>query len=240
MRPFAGFPPGGMKSTPVPNLVFSELLPQIEDLAELKVTLHVFWVLYQKKGFPRFVTLRELLDDGTLLLGLKGGGRAPEEALREGLGLAVARGTLLHLETELSGVEQELYFVNTDQSRKAVAKLRSGELDIGQVVLGGSGASTAVPERPNIFTLYEQNVGLLTPLLAEELSEAERLYPAPWIEDAFRQAVAYNRRSWQYIRRILERWAVEGKKDEEHRGGTYRTKEAPAYYRARKDFPGKW
>jgi len=60
-------------------------------------------------------------------------------------------------------------------------------------------------ERPNIFALYEQNIGLLTPMLADELRDAEATYPAMWIKDAFRQAVQQNARSWAYVRKILER-----------------------------------
>jgi DNA replication protein len=66
-------------------------------------------------------------------------------------------------------------------------------------------------ERPNIFVLYEQNIGLLSPLLAEHLIEAEKHYPYDWIEDAFREAVQRNKRSWSYIRAILRRWETEGK-----------------------------
>jgi DnaD/phage-associated family protein len=65
--------------------------------------------------------------------------------------------------------------------------------------------------RPGIYDLYEQNFGLLTPLVTEVVREAERQYPPEWIEDAFREAVAYNRRNWRYIRRILENWATEGR-----------------------------
>lgn len=238
MGTFGGFPAGALKSTPLPNLFFSELLPQIESLAELKVTLHVFWLLYQKKGFPRCVTLRELSGDGPLLLGLKGLGRPPAESLADGLQRATARGTLLHLAAELGGVVQELYFLNTGQGREVVAKLRSAEIDLGQVVLDSKEGTAAVPEQPNVFTLYEQNIGLLTPLIAEELSEAEKLYPAPWVEDAFKQAVRYNRRNWNYVRRILERWAVEGKEDEENRGGSYRTRERSASYGRWRRAPG--
>ena len=66
-------------------------------------------------------------------------------------------------------------------------------------------------ERPNIFTLYEQNMGLLLPLLAEELREAGEHYPVEWIEEAFRLAVQQNKRNWSYIRAILKRWESEGK-----------------------------
>jgi DnaD/phage-associated family protein len=66
-------------------------------------------------------------------------------------------------------------------------------------------------ERPNIFVLYEQNIGLLTPIIADDLREAEKLYAADWIADAFREAVAQNKRTWRYVQRVLERWAKEGR-----------------------------
>ena len=70
-------------------------------------------------------------------------------------------------------------------------------------------------ERPNIFELYEQNIGLLQPLLAEELEEAEATYPPGWILEAFKIAVEHNVRHWRYIRSILERWDREGRDDSE-------------------------
>ena len=75
------------------------------------------------------------------------------------------------------------------------------------------------PRKPNIFALYEENIGLLTPLIAEELKEAEKRYPQKWIEEAFREAVELNKRSWRYIARILESWASGGKESGEHRPG---------------------
>ena len=65
--------------------------------------------------------------------------------------------------------------------------------------------------RPDIFVLYEQNIGLLTPPIADELRQAEQTYPAGWIEEAFREAVALNKRSWRYIHAILERWRTQGR-----------------------------
>ena len=44
-------------------------------------------------------------------------------------------------------------------------------------------------ERPPLITLYEQNIGLLMPLLVDELREAEDRYPLHWIEDAIREVV---------------------------------------------------
>jgi len=69
----------------------------------------------------------------------------------------------------------------------------------------------------SIFTLYEQNIAMITPMIAEELKEAEKVYPEQWIKQAFEEAVMLNKRSWRYISRILEHWGSEGKK-----GGKYR------------------
>jgi hypothetical protein len=53
MKPFQGFP-SRMEFTSVPNLLFSAVLPQIDDLAELRVTLLLIAALYRKKGAPRY------------------------------------------------------------------------------------------------------------------------------------------------------------------------------------------
>jgi DnaD/phage-associated family protein len=52
-------------------------------------------------------------------------------------------------------------------------------------------------------------------MIADELKEAEELYPSTWIEEAFREAVSQNKRTWRYIARILERWEREGRTDGE-------------------------
>jgi DnaD/phage-associated family protein len=68
-------------------------------------------------------------------------------------------------------------------------------------------------ERPNVFVLYEQNIGALTPMIADELRDAEQTYPVQWIEEAISLAVENNVRKWRYVLRILERWRQEGKQD---------------------------
>jgi len=73
---------------------------------------------------------------------------------------------------------------------------------------------TASPKnetRPNIFGLYEANIGPLTPLIAEKLLDAEKEYPEPWIRETFQIAVDYNKRSWAYCESILKRWQSQGK-----------------------------
>ncbi len=72
-------------------------------------------------------------------------------------------------------------------------------------------------ERPNIFALYEQNIGPLTPILADGLRDAEQQYPEDWIRDAFRIAVNNNARSWNYIDAILRSWKEKGRDERDQR-----------------------
>jgi DnaD/phage-associated family protein len=219
---FAGFPAGPLATTPVPNLFLSEVLPRIPDLGEIQVTLQAFRLLARKRGSPRYLTAAELLADSAVVAGLRLASAAdPTETLAGALRGAVERGTLLEVILERRGTgageqsrKEIVYFVNGPAGRQAVEDLLAGRLDLGQETVDVPSVVPA-PDRPGIYELYEQNVGLLTPLLAEELAEAERLYPTEWIEAAFRQAVVYNRRNWKYVQRVLERWAIEGKQDEE-------------------------
>jgi len=117
------------------------------------------------------------------------------EGVREGLALAARRGTLVQAQDREGGLH---YAINTPAHRRALASLRPAPAP----PVGGPPA--------NIFRLYEDNIGTITPLIAEELRQAEERYPWAWIEAAFREAVELNRRNWRYIKAILRRWEVEG------------------------------
>ena len=77
--------------------------------------------------------------------------------------------------------------------------------------------STPPVERPNIYKLYEQNIGPLTPLIADALKEAEAEYPPEWIEEALDEAVRRNKRNWKYVEAILRGWKEEGRGKEQNR-----------------------
>jgi DnaD/phage-associated family protein len=241
MGGFPGFPAGNLKVTPVPDLFFSELLPLVDNLVELKVTLHCLWLFRQRGDEAPVVTAAELEEDELLLRGLlaavgrerrsepgragRGGWRSTErqiasELLREGLECAMGRGTLLQVSAQgPSGNEPTWYILNSERGRAAIERMERGEWTPACTGAGaeagagvGPGAVQLRARRPNIYNLYEQNVGLIqSPMLAEELTDAERTYPPEWIEEAFRIAVANNVRRWAYVQRILERWAQEGR-----------------------------
>jgi len=211
-----------MKFTAVPDFFLSKLLPQISDIAELKTTLHIFQVLYHKRGYPRLTTYKELAGNKSLMSSLKGDAQPADKVLRRALEMAGERGTILHLELDKDGTSEDIYFLNTEADRQVMAKIQKGELNL-------SGLKAKEPtyidteEPPDIFTLYEQNIGMLTPMIADELRDAEQLYPQYWIRDAIKEAVALNKRNWRYIAKILENWSTEGKSDGTHRGDSKKT-----------------
>lgn len=210
MKGFPGFPDGKQRTTPVPNLFFSDLLPAIDNLAELKVTLYAFWSLAQREGRVRYLRRVDFTADPVLLAGMGPTDQAARDAVLDGIERAVARGTFLHISIEGAGGEQDLYFPNTERGRAAVDGITSGDWRPNP---GEEEPITLLVERPNIFVLYEQNIGALTPMIADELREAENAYPAQWIEEAIKLAVTNNVRRWKYVVSILERWRQEGRQD---------------------------
>jgi DnaD/phage-associated family protein len=214
MQGFAGFPAGKLATTPVPNLFFSELLPLVDNLAELKVILHLFWLIGKKRGVLRYARLDELAADRRLVDALATDKLRGEDVLIDAVERAVARGALLHTTVRRGDETEEWYMINSAHGREVLEQLASGELDVS---VTGEDVQLQM-ERPTIFVLYEQNIGMLTPMIADELRDAEKNFPAEWIADAFREAVALNKRSWRYVLRILERWRVEGKDSGRERG----------------------
>jgi len=209
-KPFPGFP-ARAEVTPIPNLFFTVVMPKIDGVAELKIILHVFWLLSRRRGYPQFVTYNELLSDPVLMGGIGGGTKPKDEVLRLALEQAVQHGIMLRLRLDKDGQPEDVYFINSETAKEAISKIQQG--DFPQLVLAPRKGEVAEAAPPDIFSLYEQNIGMLTPMIAEELQEAEKLYSADWIKSAFKEAVSLNKRSWKYIARILERWAVEGKDD---------------------------
>ncbi len=212
MTQFEGFPSGSkVVYTAIPNVFFSGLLPQITDIAELKTILYIIAMLYPKKGYPRFVAYNELLENAALMQSLN----SSKDKLHDALKMAVDHGALLNISVEKEDTSEDIYFLNDQASRQAVEKIKSGEFKL-------AGLKTGMPEPviteplPDIFTLYEQNIGMLTPMIADELRDMENMYPEKWIRDAIKEAVLHNKRSIRYIAKILENWSVEGRSD-----GTY-------------------
>lgn len=208
MKGFAGFPDGKLKSVGVPEPFFSDLLPLVDHTGELKVTLYAFWRLGTKTGTYRFLQRSDFAEDELFMSGLSASPRQADEALDDALERAEARGTLLRVVVEDAQAERQLYFMNTERGREALDKLTRGEwrpegFDEASVTLSHI--------RSNVFKLWEQNMGPLTPMISEELRDLMATYPAAWIEEAIRIAVKNEVRRLKYVLAVLERMRSEGR-----------------------------
>ena len=206
---YAGFP-RRVRVVPVPAPLLGSLLAEIDDLAELKCTLRAIDLLSRKRGRPRFVTLREMQADEILARAIPTDDDANSAALIErALGGAARRGTLAFAIVSSDGGRQPIFGLNSESDRNALEKI--AEEPPLWLRRDAEPPPDQFEDRPNVFELYEQNIGMLSPMIADALREAEDVYPEEWIEDAIDEAVKQNRRSWRYVSAILERWERDGR-----------------------------
>ena len=193
MKTFSGFPDGELQMAALPEMFFTELLPLIDDVLELKVTLACFRLFEQRTGLVLWATVTELLNDPALA--------DVKSSFGTGVLRAIQRGSIVGGK-DRSGLQY--LFPNSERGRAAAQAIERGEKI--EVI-------AQTPSRPNIFMLYEQNIGALTPLIADQLRDAEQEFPPQWIEEAFAEAVKQNARSWAYVKKILDRRASGAKRE---------------------------
>lgn len=205
-RPFPGFQ-ANPTSISLPEAFFTELLPMLESKAEIQLILYLFWHLAKDESKVHTIRLMDLQADPALLE-MVGGGDKLQPALQNLVRLGAV------LQADLPWMEETTYFINTPQGQAAVQAIAA---DTWQETGQARQATQMAPEKPNIFKLYEENIGPLTPMVAETLKADETEYPADWIEEAIRQAVTRNIHNWKYVQAILSRWKKEGRGNEQNR-----------------------
>ena len=204
MSPFKGFGDSALsKGILLPELFFTEALPLVDSLEELKLCLLSFRLLSRQNSSDPYLTeeivLQEIIEEKQ--------GLTPEQ-VKLALEQACAHGILVMTQYR----QASLYFLNTPRSRSIIRANEKG-------AWRPENAAPAVVqvERPNLFTLYEQNIGPLTPILAQTLEEAENTYPSEWIDDAIKIAVKRNVRNWNFVEAILRSWKEKGRNEEDRR-----------------------
>lgn len=237
-KPFSGFQLTTEPGVAVPLAFFTDVLPQLSDLAEIQATLTVLRLVSQLGGYERPVAETAIVRDDCLrkALRIEGSPNEPDRRIGIGLDLAVGRGTLLRVVASHGSERSVWYYVNTVANQAEVAAMGRGAAPPPAELWHEGSPPLVQPERPTVFRLYEQNIGLLTPLIADRLIDALETFPPEWIEDAIAEAVSYNRRNWRYIYRILENWmatgrgeAAEGGRHETHRGSAPRNLDPDQY-----------
>ena len=185
--------------TQLPDTFFQKLLPEIDDPAELKVTLFFLWRVQHMEGPFRAMCQTDFEEKA---LGLTA------DEVAAGLEKAIQRGSILKSQHEAD----VFYFLNSPRGRAAAEAFAKGNWRESAKVM-----SVPVLERPNIFKLYEENIGPLTPLIADALKDAEETYSPDWVVDALEIAVKNNKRNWKYAEAILKRWKEEGRAEKQDR-----------------------
>jgi DnaD/phage-associated family protein len=224
---FPGFSDDVTAQIRIPEQFFRQVLPGIKNLNELRLTLVVFWRLERMEGSIHYLLFSELLKEKFLIASLSKEKDKVPSALQAALNLAVRHGTLLHAPITTSSGEDKIICLNSPRGRAVISAIQSGDWQmperLDQVV-------ESYTEHPNIFQLYEANIGPLTPLIADALRDAENTYQLDWIEDAFRIAVERNKRNWHYIEAILHRWQEGGRDDRKDQPARRDTEEARRRY----------
>ncbi|MGB9521514.1 MAG: DnaD domain-containing protein [Anaerolineales bacterium] len=205
---FSGFEEENIPSIAVPRRFIEELMHEITDINEIKVILTVFHLLQIGDGIVKFIRINDLYRDENLVSGLICDEDNYTNVIRNAIQQLVARGIILVGTFNDPPEVETLIFLNTPLGRASVEALAKGQWKIDP-------RTTQVLPQPsefaNIFKLYENHIGPLTPMMVDTLKDAEQTYPINWIEEAIRLAVENNKRSWRYVAAILKRWKEEGK-----------------------------
>ena len=202
-----------VSSVNVPIAFLRDVVPAITNPDELHVTLAVFRLLAESGNEETPIAEQSVMADSVLRKTLRttGSSASLDARIFDGLELAVGRNTLLRFLAVSDTREAAWYFSNTPVTRALVAAMQQERIPAPRIVWDGENAPQVAIDPPNVFRLYEQNIGPLTPIIADQLTLAASEYPAAWIEDAIGEAVSYNKRNWRYILKILENWRQSGR-----------------------------
>jgi DNA replication protein len=215
MENFKGFT-DSESFTQLPDTFFQKLLTEIEDAAELKVTLFFLWRVQHMEGPFRALCQTDFEEQ---VLGLDA------EEVAAGLESAIRRGSMLKSEHDAD----VFYFLNSPRGRAAAEAFSKGDWRESAKIM-----STPVVERPNVFKLYEENFGPLTPMIADTLKDAEETYSEEWVAEALEVAVKNKVRNWKSVEAILKRWKEEGRVKKQDRRNTKKDRQRDIEEKIRK------
>ena len=200
----------GQKMIPVPAQLFTEILPRLHNESQLRATLYTWYAIASKGSGQRYVYLSQLLTDPVLLswfthLGGKNG-------IQRGLDQSCREGIFLQLQI---GEDDKMLAPNDESGARLITDMKS------ESVAHHNQSRDSSPETnyertvvSNVVEKYENEIGMLTPVIADMIAIAEQTYPTTWILEALDIAAQSNARSWKYVTAILARWKNEGKNND--------------------------
>ncbi|MQF83047.1 DnaD domain protein [SAR202 cluster bacterium AD-802-E10_MRT_200m] len=190
---------------PVPGLIFGPVLEGIHDVVELKCILRTMFLLHRNRTMNGVIKLDDVLEDVIVSKSLHGNNKGEQRAIVErAVDVAVAYGILLKKSFQMVESDEVWLFLNNLANRKLIDRTQK-ELQLTQpfsVVAVTENSSSKI----NIFQLYEELIGIITPMIAERLKELEQEYSVSSIEEAFRVAAMHDKHRLSYIEGILRSW----------------------------------
>ncbi len=196
-----GFPlPDDFATTRVPNAVLGRVLSSIGDADEIKLILRAIWLLEHQRGYPRYITRDELRRDRVLSVAL------PDQSdFDRILKSATDRGVFV----EVSINNNVCLMFNTEAARRA--SLNTSRMTDNLNKDDDSWETPAASTGPaDAFRAYEENIGILSPMIRQSILAALEDFTDEDITHAVRIAVENESRSWSFVAGVLRRWARDG------------------------------
>ena len=205
---FEGFVPGA-RVVSVPAQFFTEVVPALDDLPDIVVTLFTMHAISVGRGRHHCARLSDLAASDALRTALMAHGG--DDVIVHAFRRAIVHGVLLAVETDDSDA---LIFVNDEPGRRAYARVQAGHLpDMprrSRLPHTGALPPNALDIDAPAF-VYEHEIGLLSPAVTSAIDDACARYPEAWVTDAIREAALHNARSWAYVSGVLRGWERDGR-----------------------------
>ena len=211
--PVQGFPlSDDYAATRVPNAVLGRVLSSVDDSKTIKLILRAVWLLERQRGYPRFITLDHLHQDRVLTTVF-----SDTEAIDRATDSAIGYGVLVRV--SIDGVQRLM--LNTASANRSAFNA-SGAISIDDVAESEDGWDTPadVSGPVDAFRAYEENMGVLSPMIRESILSALEDFTDDDITRAIRIAVENESRSWSFVAGVLRRWSREGVPYERREGTT--------------------
>jgi DNA replication protein len=194
----------------IPRVYFDEVLTHATSYDELQILLAAIRLMMIAGSEPATIDEEAIMRDARLnaVLSTTATSQSSTSRIIRALNQSVVRGALVR-SSRMEGNRQSIVYQLAGEGQP-VADSESQLMD----AFDGDSSAPLSPHNPqaaSVYTAYEDNIGMLTPLVADQIRLALELYPASWVHEAIGEAVAYNRRQWRYIQRVLQNWSADGR-----------------------------
>ncbi len=208
MSVFSGFSGNTSATIPLPDAFLESILPQLDNTLEINLALYAFWALKHQDGNTRYLTSEDFYQAPEWVT-RKVSPKASRPKIDNALQKFTQIGFLLSFRQE--GAACPLYFLNSVKGKALYQSCQQGLWQPGET------ERLFTQPVPTIYQLYEENIGPLTPLIADLLIDSEKTCSAEWVREAIEIAVKNNVRNWRYIEAILRSWQKDGRNAENKR-----------------------